>query len=87
MAKQAPERRHVVKIKIGADTWDHVLWALRDIRHELSRKQPGPVDIATGGVDFGYSVQAEEHPAMTHEKYLKLLHEYLEDDSEEKRSD
>lgn len=74
---EIPNRRHTVKIEIGADEWEDVLSALDEIASDLSQYGDGVVDINSGGPSCGYTVTGEVDPDMTHARYFELVHAYL----------
>lgn len=75
---ERPERKHVVGIKISADSWEDVLAALRGIEFDLAKDGPGR-SINSGGVSFSYTVFDKETLGMTHEYYFQVLDEWLEE--------
>lgn len=73
---EKPERRHVVGIKISADSWDDVLAALKSIDYEFYSKGPGR-NIISGGCSFSYIAVDNENPAQTHEQYFQEVDAWL----------
>ena len=80
---EQPERRHVVAIKIEADTWDDVLRALTDALYAFGEGGPGV--IVSGGWGHNYVILARDktNPDVTHDSYFAALDEFLAKDSEE----
>lgn len=73
---EMPERKHTVAIKIGADSWDDVLAALKSIEYEFYSKGPGR-NIISGGCSFSYIAVDDENPAQTHEQYFEEVDAWL----------
>lgn len=60
---------------IDGDTWHDVLNTVMQIHHVLTERGPGR-NIASGGVNSGYTLVDCEDPEMTHEKYAEQLAAY-----------
>ncbi len=73
-----PERKHVVAIKIGADDWESVLAAVREILYLLESEGQGR-DCVSGGPDYGYWVIDKVNPHMTHERYFDDIEKWREE--------
>jgi hypothetical protein len=74
----APKRRFVLKIEIGADTWNNVLDDLHDIVCNLEdADSPAVYKSCMGGVSVGHLVEVNEDPSMTQERYFQELETYL----------
>jgi len=78
-----PERKHVVGIKISADTWDDVKAALGEIERQLYESGPG-MGTVSGGSSFSYMLFDQANPEMTHDKYFDALDQWLKETKEEK---
>lgn len=74
---EAPKRKHVVHIEIGADSWQDVLMALRQIQFDIDTHEPGNVSIVSGGYSCGYTVKDEFYPEQTHDNYFEQSQEWL----------
>lgn len=72
-----PERKHVVGIKISADSWDEVIGAMREITLQIHRDGPGLCTLS-GGSSFSYMLIDHQNGDMTHEKYFDALDHWLE---------
>ncbi len=81
---EQPERKHVVGIKISADTWDDVVGALRDIQLLLRNDGPGRRCIIVGS-SFNYLVFDQTSPEMTHDKYFAAIDAWLEEENEKEK--
>jgi hypothetical protein len=72
MMSETPRRSHVVTIKIGADTWDDILTALRTILTDQELNGPYPT-VASGGSSFGYVWEHDHDPGITHDSYFEAI--------------
>lgn len=80
-----PERRHVVGIKLQADTWRDVVGHLYDIARYLEEMGPGR-ELISGGYSAGYIVIDKENPTTSHDDYFKKLDKFLEKNREGKET-
>lgn len=71
-----PKSRFDLTVHISAETWDEVVRDIKEIADHIKRHGV-KCDMAHGGPTHGYSVQIEEDPEMTHDKYHELLQKYL----------
>ena len=67
------DRRHVVNIKIGADDWESVLQAIAQIEFDLSRHEPGNINIVSGGPNSGWIITDKFNPEQTHDHYFEEI--------------
>jgi hypothetical protein len=72
----APKRRFELAITITGDTWEDVLFDLRDIAPHIETHGPGCTSVS-GAPSHGHIVQVTERPEQTHEKYIEDLDRYL----------
>ena len=76
----APRRRVVCKIKLGADSWQEAAAALDDIAfrlHEAKEKIEGQVSVSSGGPSSGWTLEADENRWITHESYITEVETWL----------
>ncbi len=74
----APERKHVVAIKIGADSWDDVIAALNHILFVAESEGAGR-DITSGGGSFGFVFVDKTNPQVTHDSYFDEVDRWIEE--------
>lgn len=73
-----PQRRYEVEIRIGADDLISLKRAVNSIEFDLERREEDtPIDMVSGGVDFGYSVSAKIDTSITHDSWYINLRDYL----------
>lgn len=80
-APKAPERRYVLSLKVGGDTWEDTLSLLRHLVYEAETRigdLPSGNMITTGGVNSGGYVNLRFNPDMDHEKYHQQNQAYLD---------
>jgi hypothetical protein len=72
-----PERRHVVEIKVGGDTEQDLLTALRQMHYAV---QAGEHYADTGTPTTTAHMRRRHHPEMTHDKYVDALIAHVVED-------
>lgn len=79
----SPRRRVVLKLEVGADSWRDLEGALNAVRHRLAeREQRGEERVLTtsGGVSFGFHLEADEDPDVDHDSYFVAVDQWIEED-------
>ena len=72
-----PRRKHELIIKIGGDTEDDVVDAIRNLLFYFETEQQGRLsEPCSGGPSCGYYVQYNHDPEMTNKKYFEAIKEY-----------
>lgn len=72
-----PERRHEVRITIGADTWDDVIAALRHIEFIFHSNGPGR-NLTSGGYSSSITAVDKTNEDVTHDSYFEQVEKWLE---------
>ncbi len=72
-----PRRRHVLSLKIQADTTGDLIYALEDFARKVCDEGLG-LNGACGGVSTGWSYEYSEDPSVTPEVYQARLMHYVE---------
>lgn len=73
-----PKRRYEVDIHIGADDLKSLKHAIDNISFDLERREEdAPINMVSGGVDTGYSVNAAVDTSITHDSWYISLEAYL----------
>lgn len=67
-----PRRRIEIKIDLGADDWRSAANELRSIVMGWDRGE-GRRGLVSGGPDSGYTVEVDEDPAWTHDRYFEAI--------------
>ena len=73
----APTRQFELTLKIGADTMKDLVSLLDHFTGEI---ETGLKGCAHGGCSAGGYFNLREYFGMTHDKYVELLHTYLEEE-------
>lgn len=71
-----PRRRIEVTLKLSADSWQEVSWALRELSTDCAIRPKHGTSVS-GGVGRGYIWSADEDDAITHESWYAELENYL----------
>ena len=72
-----PERKIVLEVKIGADSWRDAADALAQIEQRILID--GPINsLISGGHDSGYIVTGRENPDQTGDKFRSENAEYVD---------
>ena len=77
------ERRHEVAIRIGADSWQDVLWALHHLEFIFSSEGPGH-DLTSGGYSFSIIALDKTNEDVTHDSYFQEVEAWLDERRKEK---
>ena len=77
MRMKTPKRRVQVEIKLGADSMEDALTALRQIVFDTD-DGGGIRPMISGGYNSGYTIRVTENLTQTHEGYIRDLQEYKE---------
>lgn len=78
----APRRRWVLDLKLGADTFEDMCRALDNLEREL-RMRPGIPDgggrreMCSGGPDSGYHATLSEDQSVSHTSYFAAVEEFI----------
>lgn len=75
---RAPHRAHEIDLKVGADTLDDLVWALRTISTELQRGQLSRG--CSGSPSAGWTHEYRHDPEMTHDRYFADVDAWLDRD-------
>ncbi len=70
-----PKRVYEITIHLSADSAKDIRGALRSIDLEFDRG--GPRDMVSGGVDSGWTIECENNPEQTSEKFHEELEIYI----------
>ena len=76
MKNKLPQRAHTLEFKIGADTKEDIIAAIRNLLFDLDAY--GLRDCVSGSPSSGYSLTYSHDPEMTHEKYFQAIEEWRE---------
>lgn len=71
----APRRRIVMRLEIGADSWEELEIALANAATSVAMGQMRSTG-ASGGVASGSSWEADEDETITHESYFAAIDEW-----------
>lgn len=72
---EAPHRACVFELKMGADSRDALIDALREIEFEIAAEML--TEGACGGYSAGYTYKLSVDESITHESYFVALDKYL----------
>lgn len=72
----APRRAFVFELKIGADTRNDLIGALRQLEFEIGAEQL--TEGTSGGYSSGYTYKLDVDESITHDGYFDALDRYLE---------
>lgn len=73
---ERPRRRFVLKLSLGADSYEEMTSALYNIAREFDRREIGK-DMASGSPSSGFSLEWSEDESVTHDSYMAAIDEYL----------
>lgn len=76
MTKNQPRRRHCLTLEIHSDDKEGMFRALQEIALHWDRGMPSR--SVTGGCDSAWTIEYQEDPEMTPERYQSALREYLD---------
>lgn len=76
MSEKLPRRRVTCEIRIGADDFETLIHAVKEILGDLHEGMSGT--YVTGGSTSGYSVTVDEDPSITHDSYFDALEKLKE---------
>lgn len=79
----APQRKHEIAIRIGADSWEELLTRLRNLEDYLHIEGPGR-ELVSGGPASGCIAVDNECPSQTHEVYFEQVEKWIEKRRREK---
>lgn len=74
-----PHRSYEVSITISGDTWQDIIYQLRDLLPHIEDHGPA-CNSASGSPSSGHIVYVRHDPTMTHERYFEILEAYCRDD-------
>jgi hypothetical protein len=77
---EAPKRRFELEIIVSGDSWDDVIFNLKDLVPHVIDHGPECRSIS-GSPSSSHCVTVTERPDMTHEKYFEQIDEYLNNKS------
>lgn len=75
--RERPRRRFVLKLNLGADSYEEMSSALYNIAREFDRHEIGK-DMASGSPSSGFSLEWSEDESVTHHSYMAAIDEYLD---------
>lgn len=67
-----PKRCYQLKINVGGDTWEDVIWQLKDLVDHVIDHGP-ECQMVSGGCNAGWNIEVEHRPDMTNAKYFEAL--------------
>ena len=77
----APERKYIVGITVGADSWEDILRRLEELLIYMERRGEG-IDMVSGGSRSNVIAVQKVNENQTHEKYFEQLNKFLEENRE-----
>lgn len=83
----APRRRIICTIELGADSWKDAAAALDDIAfrlHEAREKIEERVSVSSGGPSSGWTLDADERAEITHDSYMTEIEAWLAEKKQER---
>ena len=74
--RSKPRRRVVMKLEVGADSWEDLEETLQAILFRLAerkRRSEAALNITSGGYSSGFTLEADEDPTVDHDSYAAWL--------------
>lgn len=69
-----PRRAHHLTLEVGADTYEDLIYALKQIIFDIER---GSRQSVSGGYSTGWILSYSTDETMTHDRYFALLDTYI----------
>ncbi len=72
----APRRRVVIKLEIGADTWEDAQYALNSLANDIAMRRSLPPWSVSGGYSVGWTLSSSEDETITHDSWAEANEAY-----------